>query len=425
MKLVRNLLFPPARTPLNTFLAVLFKSERILPVAFVSYQRRRKTLLWLDDRPDKEDNLRIRSKIPGVQWFDEIEVMEQKDVTVKPGVTDRDDGVAAVRISGATGHYASHVNGIFTPTRETCCRRPVYLKGDSKEDRAACMWIEYDDTRQQWQVKDTAHRGNGGWALASISTSSTLEESTKSGSIWKVAYVPADHHAERISYKLNEAATDKRLNSYPLARENQVDLTLFTSVAAMAAFLLDGAQSKFAKYPSSLFRIVSNRRLFLGTVPVFCCSKSEFLCDGISALLSPDDEVVFEGDGLFGGVEAGVTYYLAAVRRSANKEFFSVSRAKGGDRVELQPRALQEQDEAARRPPMSVRASHRSLLHILETSDAWQLSFPATCVFHGSVGGDELRALRGRRPNFVATSSEADCGAFVAFEPVLALQERA
>jgi hypothetical protein len=46
-------------------------------------------------------------------------------------------------------------------------------------------------------------------------------------------------------------------------------------------------------------------------------------------------------------------------------------------------------------------------------------------VFHGSAGGDELQALKGRRPNFVATSSEADCGAFVAFEPVLALQERA
>ena len=55
----------------------------------------------------------------------------------------------------------------------------------------------------------------------------------------------------------------------------------------MAAFLSEHAQSKFAKYPPSLFRIISNRRLFLGTVPVFCCSKSEFLCDGLSALLSP------------------------------------------------------------------------------------------------------------------------------------------
>jgi hypothetical protein len=402
----------------------LFKSERILPVAFVSFQRRRKTLLWLDDRPDKDDNLRIRSKIPGVQWFDEIDLMEQKGVTVKPGMTGREDGVSAVRISGVTGHYSSDINGVFTPTREMHCRRPVYCKGDSAEDKSACMWIEYDDARQQWQVKDTAHRGNGGWALASITTSRKLEECNKSGGIWKVAAVPCNPNAERLSYKLNEAATDKKLSPSPLTREDQVDLTLFTSVAALTKFLLDGAQTKFAKYPSSLFRIISNRRLFLGTVPVFCCSKSEFLCDGISALLSPNDEVVFEGDGLFGGVEEGVTYYLAAVRRSANKEFFSVSRAKGGEKIVLQPRALQEQDESARRPPMSVRASQRSLLHFLEASDVWQLSFPATCVFHGSCGGDELRALQGRRPNFVATSSEAECGAFVAFEPVVALQER-
>ena len=399
---------------------MLFKSERILPVAFVSFQRRRKTLLWLDDRPDKEDNLRIRSKIPGARWFDEVDAVEQKQVSVKPGNTDREDGVAAVCITGVTGYYASAVNGVYVPTSELHCRRPVYRKGESDDQ---WMWIEYDDARQQWQVKDTAHRGNGGWALASIATPSKLEESNKSGVVWKVAVVPPSPDADRISYKLNDAATDKKLTSAPLSREDQVDLTLFTSVAALAAFLSQPAQSKFAKYPPSLFRIISNRRLFLGTVPVFCCSKSEFLCDGLSALLSPGDEVVFEGEGLFGGVEAGVTYYLANVRRSANKDFFSVSKSRGGDRLALQPRALQEQDQAARRPPMSVRATQHSLLHFLNTSSAWRLAFPATCVFHGSGGGEELRALLGRRPNFVATSSEAECGAFVAFEPVVALQE--
>jgi hypothetical protein len=400
---------------------VLFKSERILPVASVSFQRRRKTLLWLDDRPDKKDNLRIRSKIPGARWFDEVDAVEQKQVSVKPGNTDREDGVAAVRITGVTGYYASAVNGVYIPTRELHCRRPVYRKGESDDQ---WMWIEYDDARQQWQVKDTAHRGNGGWSLASIATLSKLEESNKSGIFWKVAVVPPSPDADRISYKLNEAALDQKLTSAPLSREDQVDLTLFTSVAAMAKFLSEHAQSKFAKYPSSLFRIISNRRLFLGTVPVFCCNESEFLCDGLSALLSPGDEVVFEGEGLFGGVDAGVTYYLAAVRRSVNKEFFSVSKARGGERLALQPRALQDQDQAARRPPMSVRAMQRSLLHFLDTSSAWRLAFPATCVFHGSGGGEELRALLGRRPNFVATSSEDDCGVFVAFEPVTALQER-
>ena len=102
-----------------------------------------------------------------------------------------------------------------------------------------------------------------------------------------------------------------------------------------------------------------------------------------------------------------------------------MSKVKGGEAMVLQPQGKQEQDKAARRPPMSVRASQHSLLHFLETNDAWRLSFPATCIFHGSGGGDELRALLGRRPNFIATSSEADCGAFVAFEPVAALQEHA
>jgi hypothetical protein len=76
----------------------------------------------------------------------------------------------------------------------------------------------------------------------------------------------------------------------------------------MASFLSDPDHSKFANYPSSQLRNICNRRLFLGTVPVFCCSQSEYLCDGVSALLSVGDEVVFQGDRLFGGVKAGVTY---------------------------------------------------------------------------------------------------------------------
>ena len=57
---------------------VIFKSERILPVAFVSFQRRRKTLLWLDDFPESQESLRVRSEIPGAKWFDELEAIEQK-----------------------------------------------------------------------------------------------------------------------------------------------------------------------------------------------------------------------------------------------------------------------------------------------------------------------------------------------------------
>jgi hypothetical protein len=72
---------------------------------------------------------------------------------------------------------------------------------------------------------------------------------------------------------------------------------------------------------------------------------------------------------------------------------------------------------------MSVQASQRSLLHFLDTSSVWRLSYPATCVFHGREGGDELRTLLGQRPNFFATCSEADCCNFVAFDSMLASQE--
>ncbi len=49
-----------------------------------------------------------------------------------------------------------------------------------------------------------------------------------------------------------------------IALEDQVDVTLFTSVDAIDAFLRHPSQHKFVKYPPSLFRIVTNRRLFVG-----------------------------------------------------------------------------------------------------------------------------------------------------------------
>jgi hypothetical protein len=180
---------------------------------------------------------------------------------------------------------------------------------------------------------------------------------------------------------------------------------------------------KFARYPPSHFRIISNRRLYLGTVPVFCCSKSEFLCDGISGLLSPGDAVTFDGSRMFGGMVAGATYYLAAVRRSKNKEFFSVSKDKDGAIIPLQPCALQADAAQGQGPRMTLRASHHSLLHFFETSDIWRPSFPATCIFHGGGGIDELRSQLGRRPNLFSTSAEAECCAFVAFEHTAAMQE--
>ena len=56
-----------------------------------------------------------------------------------------------------------------------------------------------------------------------------------------------------------------------IALENQVDVTLFTSVDAVEAFLRLSSNQKFIKYPTSLFRIVTNRRLFVG--PSGLCAR--------------------------------------------------------------------------------------------------------------------------------------------------------
>lgn len=59
-----------------------------------------------------------------------------------------------------------------------------------------------------------------------------------------------------------------------ISLEDQVDVTLFTSVDAIVEFLSLPKQKKFAKYPPSLFRIVTNRRLFV---------KPDGLCARISS----------------------------------------------------------------------------------------------------------------------------------------------
>ena len=46
----------------------LFKPQRILPAAYLTFQRRRKTLLWLDSKPDAPDNVHILHEIPGYRY---------------------------------------------------------------------------------------------------------------------------------------------------------------------------------------------------------------------------------------------------------------------------------------------------------------------------------------------------------------------
>jgi hypothetical protein len=86
-----------------------------------------------------------------------------------------------------------------------------------------------------------------------------------------------------------------------IALEDQVDVTLFTSVDAIDAFLCQPSQHKFVKYPPSLFRIVTNRRLFVGASglwarissnPVWQCAFPSIMVfhghcdDGLDALKS-------------------------------------------------------------------------------------------------------------------------------------------
>ena len=78
--------------------------------------------------------------------------------------------------------------------------------------------------------------------------------------------------------------------------EDQVDVTLFTSVDAIETFLNDPNQHKFIKYPCSMFRIVSNRRLFVGQSGLFArMSANPHWCSAFPAIM------VFHGscdDGL-------------------------------------------------------------------------------------------------------------------------------
>ena len=67
-------------------------------------------------------------------------------------------------------------------------------------------------------------------------------------------------------HRLSLAADNK-----DIALEDQVDITLFTSVDAIDAFMCHPSQQKFVKYPPSLFRIVTNRRLFVG--PSGLCAR--------------------------------------------------------------------------------------------------------------------------------------------------------
>jgi hypothetical protein len=73
------------------------------------------------------------------------------------------------------------------------------------------------------------------------------------------------HRSSKCSEELGEGRFSLVADNRDIPLEDQVDVTLFTSVDAIEAFLRHPNQLKFIKYPPSLFRIVTNRRLFVGS----------------------------------------------------------------------------------------------------------------------------------------------------------------
>ena len=79
------------------------------------------------------------------------------------------------------------------------------------------------------------------------------------------------HGSSKPVAGLGEDRLSLAADNKDIALEDQVDVTLFTSVDAIDAFMCHPSQQKFVKYPPSLFRIVTNRRLFVG--PSGLCAR--------------------------------------------------------------------------------------------------------------------------------------------------------
>ena len=71
-------------------------------------------------------------------------------------------------------------------------------------------------------------------------------------------------HGSSKEVGLGDGRLSLAADNRDIALEDQVDVSLFTTVDALDEFLSHPNQLKFVKYPPSLFRIVTNRRLFVG-----------------------------------------------------------------------------------------------------------------------------------------------------------------
>lgn len=72
------------------------------------------------------------------------------------------------------------------------------------------------------------------------------------------------HSSSKAVEELGDGRLSLAADNTGISLEDQVDVSLFTTVDALDKYLCDPSHHKFANYPPSLFRIVTNRRLFVG-----------------------------------------------------------------------------------------------------------------------------------------------------------------
>jgi hypothetical protein len=262
---------------------VVFKPERILPTASVNFCRRRKTLLWLDDDPNSDSNVRVRLNIPGCQGY----------------------------VIADSGH-------IFIPCVEDSSHAPM--------------------VRQ-------------------------------------------------------------------LKFEDQTDVHLFLNVRALVEFMSDPKNFKFSKYPESLFRIITNRRLFIGQINVSSCCEQFFKCSSTS-LLSVGDSIQFTGE-LFGNVEAQKSYFIKEIR---NGNEFSIRADVVFDAPAVMLSSTNQREFAT---IMKIDVAPNGFQNWIDNNHHWAFKYPCTLMFHGG-NLDKTHHLC-NRPRFAMTEHEQRCKDFTSF----------
>ncbi len=192
---------------------------------------RRKTLLWLDDAPHSQENKRIRDGIPG--YCKKLDAAALKAA-----------GIDCVSLKFAGFDAAALKTAGF--------------------DAAALRSAGFDDAALKSAGFENSVLRSAG------SAGSKQPEKQKMGAEETGAAGAGKEHASAMSLHLDLSRT---ISNDGIPLEDQVDVHLFTSVDKIVEFLRQPNQHKLTQYPPSLFRIVTNRRLFVGD-DGFCAKLS-------------------------------------------------------------------------------------------------------------------------------------------------------